>query len=418
MSSSLPIPLNDLHHSNDELPIIDERIENKSNVMQIFTNLKNEIRELFTFYPTEWLNAFRSNPNYPLFVLGDIDGFVGLFINNLATLFAVILNLKLVLETDIIYGKIIPGVALAMLWGNFYYVYMARKLAYKENRGDVCTMPYGINTPGAFAFIFSIIFPTYFTCLNKNNGNDKRSCEELAWYVAIASNFITAIILLFLCLIGEFIRKHTPAIALLSSISALGFTYLALNEYLPIAASPIVSFLPFTIVILGYFGDVKFGSIPVAFVALIVGTILAWATSLNQASDVRNAALIVKPYPLVFPIKEIFVNLNEITPYLSTTIPTAISIAIGTIQCVESARQAGDFYPTREAMFADGIGTLIASLFGSILGMTTFIDHRHLKRWVRNKLILLPMVLPFYLYVSLASMLFFFQSLQLFLSIQ
>ncbi len=36
-----------------------------------------------------------------------------------------------------------------MLWGNLYYVYMARKLAYKEKRGDVCTMPYGINTPGA-----------------------------------------------------------------------------------------------------------------------------------------------------------------------------------------------------------------------------------------------------------------------------
>jgi AGZA family xanthine/uracil permease-like MFS transporter len=66
-----------------------------------------------------------------------------------------------------------------------------------------------------------------------------------------------------------------------------------------------------------------------------------------------------------------FANINEITPYLSTTIPTAISIAIGTIQCVESAKRAGDFYPTREAMFADGIGTLIASLFGSILGMTS-----------------------------------------------
>ncbi len=74
---------------------------------------------------------------------------------------------------------------------------------------------------------------------------------------------------------------------------------------------------------------------------------------------------------MVFPIKEIFSHINDITPYLSTTIPTAISIAIGTIQCVESARRAGDFYPTREAMFADGIGTLIASLFGSILGMTS-----------------------------------------------
>ncbi len=40
-------------------------------------------------------------------------------------------------------------VGLSMLWGNCYYVYMARKLAHKEDRGDVCTMPYGINTPGA-----------------------------------------------------------------------------------------------------------------------------------------------------------------------------------------------------------------------------------------------------------------------------
>jgi len=129
--------------------------------------------------------------------------------------------------------------------------------------------------------------------------------------------------------------------------------------------------IKFYLIIKNFFFSVKFGPIPVALVALIVGTALGWATSLNHGSDVRNAALIVKPYPLVFPIKEIFSHINDITPYLSTTIPTAISIAIGTIQCVESARRAGDFYPTREAMFADGIGTLIASLFGSILGMTS-----------------------------------------------
>jgi AGZA family xanthine/uracil permease-like MFS transporter len=52
-------------------------------------------------------------------------------------------------------------VALAMLWGNFYYVYMARKLAYKEKRDDICAMPYGINTPGAcndFSLILLIFF--------------------------------------------------------------------------------------------------------------------------------------------------------------------------------------------------------------------------------------------------------------------
>ncbi|CAF1122848.1 unnamed protein product [Rotaria sp. Silwood1] len=342
--------------------------------------LKREAKALVTFHPSEWINAFRPNPKFPLFVLGDIDGFVALFMNNLATLLAVILSLKIVFEDDIIYGKIVPGVSLSMLWGNLYYVYMARKLAYKENRGDVCTMPYGINTPGAFAFVFGIIAPTYRACINGKSGRDRRSCEELAWYVALASNFTTGIILLVLCVVGEFIRKNTPGVALLSSISGIGFTYLALNEYLPVAASPIVSFLPFAIVMLGYFSGVKFGPVPVAFVALVVGTILGWSTQLNQAVDVRNATYIVKPYPLAFPITAMFSHIGEITPYLSTTIPTAISIAIGTIQCVESAKRAGDFYPTREAMFADGVGTLIASFFGSILGMTTFIGHPAFKK--------------------------------------
>ena len=72
-------------------------------------NFKDAIRELFTFHPKEWLSAFRRNPKYPLFVLGDIDGFVALFVNNLATLLAVILGLELVFESDIIYGKILPG---------------------------------------------------------------------------------------------------------------------------------------------------------------------------------------------------------------------------------------------------------------------------------------------------------------------
>ena len=109
------------------------------------------------------------------------------------------------------------------------YVYMTRKLAYKEDRSDVCTVPYGINTPGA--------------------------CEICL--LLKRDHFIFLFILLILCLFGEFIRKHTPGVALLFSISAFGFTYLALNEYLQVAASPIVSFLPFTIVMLGYFGDGK-----------------------------------------------------------------------------------------------------------------------------------------------------------------
>ncbi|CAF3982935.1 unnamed protein product [Rotaria sordida] len=117
-------------------------------------------------------------------------------------------------------------------------------------------------------------------------------------------------------------------------------------------------------------GAFKIGRVPIAIVALIIGTALGWATSTNEAQDVRDASKLVKPYAPVFPVQGMFENMNRIGPYLSIIIPTGISIAIGTIQCVESAKRAGDFYPTREAMFADGVGTILASLFGSILGMT------------------------------------------------
>jgi AGZA family xanthine/uracil permease-like MFS transporter len=106
----------------------------------------------------------------------------------------------------------------------------------------------------------------------------------------------------------------------------------------------------------------------------MIGTGLGWATSLNQSSAVVEAVHIVKGYAPVFPIKEMFLHSDTIRLYLSTTISTAISIAIGTIQCVESAKRAGDFYPTRESMFVDGIGTLISTFFGSVLSMTGNFD--------------------------------------------
>ncbi|CAF3524869.1 unnamed protein product [Rotaria sp. Silwood1] len=352
-------------------------LKNHKSYVNHCQNIKNEVKELLTFHPKEWISAFRSNPGYPLFVRGDIDGFVALFINNLSTLLAIILSLQPILGDKIVYGKILPGTGLAMLWGNFYYVYMARKLAFKEKRGNVCVMPYGICTPGAFAFIYVIISPTYYGCISKH---DKAYCQELAWYVALASNFITSIVLLLLCVFGEFIRKNTPSVALLSSISGIGYAILALNEYLPMAETPIVGFIPFTIVMLGYFGGVTYGPVPIAFVALVTGTILGWATSLNQGSAVREAVHLLKFYAPVFPIKQMFQHINTIRFYLSTTIPTAIVIAIGTIQCVESAKRAGDFYPTHEAMFVDGIGTLIATCCGSIFSMTAYIGHPAMKK--------------------------------------
>ena len=65
-----------------------------------------EFRQLCTFHPCEWRDAFRRNP---LFRKGDIDGLIALFIDNMATLLTIILILQNVLDKDIIYGKIASG---------------------------------------------------------------------------------------------------------------------------------------------------------------------------------------------------------------------------------------------------------------------------------------------------------------------
>lgn len=100
---------------NNESTIPSRKItqSNKSDLNELVdSNVNGFVREakaLFTFRPSEWISAFRRNNKYPLFAVGDIDGFVALFMNNLATLLAVILGLKIVFDDDIIYGKIVPG---------------------------------------------------------------------------------------------------------------------------------------------------------------------------------------------------------------------------------------------------------------------------------------------------------------------
>jgi hypothetical protein len=79
-----------------------------------WNGLKIEARDLFTFHPHEWANAFRPNPVYPIFQRGDLDGLIALFIDNMATLLTIILILQTVLDTDIIYGKIVPGLVRSM----------------------------------------------------------------------------------------------------------------------------------------------------------------------------------------------------------------------------------------------------------------------------------------------------------------
>ncbi|MDX8411161.1 MAG: hypothetical protein R8K46_04700 [Mariprofundaceae bacterium] len=61
---------------------------------------------------------------------GDLDGFFGLFVDNLIQLILIVVMCTYVLGMpgDLVYGRILPGVAVSLLVGNIFYAMQARAL--------------------------------------------------------------------------------------------------------------------------------------------------------------------------------------------------------------------------------------------------------------------------------------------------
>src|SRR5688572_6965147 len=97
----------------------------------------------------------------PLFVAGDLDGFFGLALDNLIQ-FLLILGLStgvIGIPVEHVLGVVLPGAALSIVIGNFFYARQALELAKKSGRKDVTALPYGINTVSLFAYVFLVMLP-------------------------------------------------------------------------------------------------------------------------------------------------------------------------------------------------------------------------------------------------------------------
>ena len=95
------------------------------------------------------------------FVRGDIDGFFGLALDNLVQMLLIVALCRFGLGFDdaLLFGRVLPGVAVSLVVGNLYYALQARKLAAQTGRSDICALPYGINTVSLIGYVFLIMLP-------------------------------------------------------------------------------------------------------------------------------------------------------------------------------------------------------------------------------------------------------------------
>ena len=318
-------------------------------------------------------SGFRNGGLMRWFVRGDIDGFFGLALDNLVQLLLINTLCKYVLEfpDELLYGRILPGAAVSLLFGNLFYARQAMRLAEQTGRLDVCALPYGINTVSLLAYVFLVMLPTKLSAQAAGHPDPARAAWHAGLVACLGSGFITMLG----SLVAEKIRRVTPRAALLSTLSGIALGFISLGFLFRTFAHPIVGLSTLSVVLLTYFGKVKFkGGLPGGLVAVLLGTALAWATHLAPVGQPVTKWGLHLPIP-VFADLGPALSAGFLWRFLPVIIPIALFDLIGSLQNVESAEAAGDAYPTRPSLVANGMGAVVASLFGSCFPTTIYIGH-------------------------------------------
>ena len=315
--------------------------------------------------------------HYPLFYRRDLTAFWALFADNLANI-VILSGICLAvfdMPAEIVFGRILPGLGVSLLVGLSFYVYLARRLARKEQRDDVTALPYGISTPVMFVYLFGIIGPVYWGL--KASGNPDASL--IAWRVGMAAAFIGGIIEMLGSIVGPWLKRVTPRAGMLGTLAGIAIVWIATVPLAKIFENPLVGFASLMIVLAGLVAGIKMPfRLPAGLIAIIVGTFVGFLAGASKI-DFSGVALHV-PIPV---LGDLIAGIKLMFTYpavLAAVLPIEIYNFIETMNNVESAEAAGDKYPVRTCQIMDGVGTMVGTIFGSAFPTTVYIGHPAYKR--------------------------------------
>lgn len=306
--------------------------------------------------------------DYPLYKKEDTDAFFALFQNNLANFVVITVTmLGMGFPASIVFGKVIPGAAVAVIAGNLYYAYTAKRLAQKEGRTDVTALSYGISTPVMFVFLFGVLAPAL--ALTDDH--------ELAWKITVAAAFLSGAIEALVSIGGHQIRKFLPRPALLGALAGVALTFVAGEMLFNTFSIPVVGLVSLAIIIVGFIGKIAMPfKIPTSLFAILIGTILAFVLGYQSLDSIAEGLTHVNFYPML-PSLAAFEGMSHLfgplIGLLAILIPITIYNAIETMNNVDAMEAAGDSYHVGECQAVDGVGTMLGAIFGGPFPTTVYV---------------------------------------------
>jgi AGZA family xanthine/uracil permease-like MFS transporter len=310
-----------------------------------------------------------------LWTPGDWNALFGFGTNILVNMLVLTGLLRFVLKMpdSIVFGRILPALGLMMCLSTFYYAYLAYRLAQKTGRSDVCALPSGVSVPHMFIVTFVIMLPITIKTGDPIKG----------WSAGLVWVFFQSFILMIGGFIAPYIRRITPRAALLGTLAGVSVTFISMRPALEMYMTPQIGLVCFAIILVSWFGGVKFPrGIPAGLVAIAVGMIIAWGSnlfglglgglSLRGVGDAFASFGFSVPLPA---IGHVFSGFEFLGIILVTAIPFGIYDLVEAMDNVESAEAAGDEYPTTRVLTADGVVSLIGCLMGNPFINAVYIGH-------------------------------------------
>ncbi len=309
-----------------------------------------------------------------LFVRGDIDGFVGIGLDNVVQIVIAISLCSEALDfpRSLIFNTILPGIALSYLAGNCLYAWLGYRLARREGRDDVCAIPYGIQTPMMIAYALLIMLPAKNLAIARGDPDPALT----AWRLGLAACFISGLIELSFAFFADAIRKVTPSAAMLANLSGVALAFLGVGFVVQGMVHPLVGIISLMALLIMYFGRISFRfGLSAVMVSAGLGAILCWLTHLAPLgpSPVRELGVHL-PRISVLDLNFLF-SPKELLPYLSIFLPLSLMCGVSAVQNLESVAAAGDSYPTRSALLINGVGTMVGACLGNPFPLTIYLGH-------------------------------------------
>jgi AGZA family xanthine/uracil permease-like MFS transporter len=318
-------------------------------------------------------------------VKGDFDGFFGLGLNNFIN-FLLIINLCLFVlgfSVEMIAMRILPGMAVGILFGNVFYSIQAHRLSLKEKRNDVTALPYGINLLPIFFFTFYVMLPAQQIALAQ--GLTKEAADLIAWKAGVIACLGSGLIEVFGSFFVHRLRDVAPRAALLSALAVIGIFFIAADYCFRAYAYPEIG-IPTLILTLFFFysGSKLKWNLPGGLIVLVVGVTIAWiAYAMGFRSPIdslSNTGLELGLYlPGLYGL-EALGSLGEMISFAAIILPMGLINLVGSMQVLEAATAAGDDYEPKETLVVNGLGSLLAGGLGSPFPTTIFIGHLGMKQ--------------------------------------